>query len=54
LIERTGGAVGLHVEDILDAAAACWSAGRLAAGLGRSLPEVVPYDTTGLPMAIWW
>ena len=54
LIERNGGAVGLHVEDILDAAAACWSAGRLAAGLGRSLPEVVPYDTTGLPMAIWW
>ena len=32
LIERNGGAVGLDVEDILDAAAACWSAGRLAAG----------------------
>src|SRR5215471_8513255 len=27
LIERNGGAVGLDVEDILDAAAACWSAG---------------------------
>jgi predicted RNase H-like nuclease len=54
LIERNGGAVGLDVEDILDAAAACWSAGRLAAGLGRSLPEIVPHDSTGLPMAIWW
>src|SRR5262245_65262889 len=54
LIERNGGAVGLDVEDILDAAAACWSAGRLAAGLGRSLPEIVPHDRTWLPMAVWW
>jgi predicted RNase H-like nuclease len=53
VIEKAGRTQGLHVEDILDAAAACWSADRLAAGLGRSLPEVVPYDATGLPMAIW-
>jgi len=54
LIERNGGAVGLNVEDILDAAAARWSASRLVAGQGRSLPEIVPHDSTGLPMAIWW
>jgi predicted RNase H-like nuclease len=53
VIEKAGRTQGLHVEDILDAAAACWSAERLAVGLGRSLPEDVPYDTTGLPMAIW-
>jgi predicted RNase H-like nuclease len=32
---------------------ACWSAIRLASGKGRSLPEAVPRDITGLPMAIW-
>jgi predicted RNase H-like nuclease len=54
LIEKNGGAQGLQIEDIFDAAAACWSARRLATGQGRSLPEVIPFDSTGLPMAIWW
>jgi predicted RNase H-like nuclease len=51
---ENGRAEGLQVEDILDAAAACWSAGRLAAGHGRKLPEIVKLDSTGLPMASWW
>jgi threonine dehydratase len=43
----------LPIEDILDAAVACWSALRLAEGRGRSLIEPVPRDSTGLPMTIW-
>jgi predicted RNase H-like nuclease len=52
-IEEAGRAQGLPIEDILDAAVACWSALRLAVGKGRSLPSAVPLDSTGLPMAIW-
>ena len=53
LIEKAGRDQGLPIEDILDATVACWSALRLVGGTGRSLPDVVPLDTTGLPMAIW-
>lgn len=53
LIEKAGRDQGLPIEDILDATVACWSALRLARGEGRSLPDVIPLDTTGLPMAIW-
>jgi predicted RNase H-like nuclease len=53
VIERAGRDQGLPIEDILDATVACWSALRLAGGKGRSLPENVPFDSTGLPMAIW-
>jgi predicted RNase H-like nuclease len=52
-IEKAGRDQGLPIEDILDATVACWSAIRLAGGNGRSLPDPVPRDTTGLPMAIW-
>jgi predicted RNase H-like nuclease len=52
-IEATGRAQGIPVEDILDAAIACWSASRLAGGKGRSLLDPVPADSTGLPMTIW-
>jgi acyl dehydratase len=41
------------VEDIYDAAIACWSAVRLSNGEARSLPDDVSRDATGLPMAIW-
>lgn len=54
LIEKEGRSQGLAIEDILDATVACWSARRLAIGQGRSFPEVVPFDSTALPMAIWW
>jgi predicted RNase H-like nuclease len=43
----------LPLEDILDAAVACWSALRLAGDKGRSLIEPVPHDASGLPMTIW-
>jgi predicted RNase H-like nuclease len=43
----------LPIEDILDAAVACWSALRLAEGKGRSLIEPVPRDSAGLSMTIW-
>ena len=53
VIEKSGRDQGVPVEDILDAIVACWSALRLVGGKGHSLPSAVPFDTTGLPMAIW-
>jgi predicted RNase H-like nuclease len=53
VIEKIGGEQALPIEDILDATVACWSALRLAVGRGRSLPNAVPLDITGLPMLIW-
>jgi predicted RNase H-like nuclease len=53
MIEKAGRDQGLPTEDILDATVACWSAIRLAGGKGRSLPDAIPRDITGLPMAIW-
>ena len=53
VIEKTGRDQGLPIEDILDATVACWSALRLVGRKGRSLPDAVPFDITGLPMAIW-
>lgn len=52
-ILNAGRSVDLPVEDILDATVACWSALRLAAGHGRSIPDVAPLDATGLAMGIW-
>jgi predicted RNase H-like nuclease len=53
LIETSGRAQGLPIEDILDATVACWSALRIANGRGRSLPDVISCDNFGLQMAIW-
>ena len=53
MIEKSGRDRRIAIEDILDAAVAYWSALRLTADNGRSLPVVVPVDSTGLPMAIW-
>lgn len=52
-LEAKGRAQGLPVEDILDAAVACWSAYRIATGIGRSFPRDIPLDSCGLGMAIW-
>jgi predicted RNase H-like nuclease len=52
-IEKSGVDQEIPVEDIFDSAVACWSAVRLANGVGRSLPAEIPLDATGLPMAIW-
>jgi predicted RNase H-like nuclease len=53
ILEKSGRDQGLPIEDIFDAAIACWSAARLANGQARSLPEDISLDATGLPMAIW-
>ena len=48
-----GKAMGLPIEDMLDATVVCWSARRLAARQGRSLRAEGQSDATGLSMAIW-
>ena len=49
------GAVGtVAVDDILDAAVAAWSAGRIAAGEAVSLPSPPELDDDGRPIAIWY
>jgi predicted RNase H-like nuclease len=41
------------VDDVLDAAAAAWSARRIGAGEAISLPANPPLDARGRPVAIW-
>ncbi len=41
------------VDDVLDAAAAAWTATRIAAGEARCLPDPPEVFTDGLPSAIW-
>lgn len=41
-------------DDIIDAFAALWTAGRIASGTARSLPESVPFDAAGLPMRMMY
>jgi predicted RNase H-like nuclease len=53
VIENDGRRQSLPIEDILDATIACWSANRIATGVGRRLPDAVTMDSVGLPMAIW-
>jgi len=53
LIEKAGRDQGLPIDDVLDATVACWTALRMVGGKARSLPNVAPFDATGLPMAIW-
>jgi predicted RNase H-like nuclease len=47
--------VGIHaaVDDVLDAAAVAWSAGRLLAGTARSFPQPPAMDGSGRPVAFW-
>jgi predicted RNase H-like nuclease len=62
LLEAAGiwipGALGevgtVAADDILDAAAAAWSAGRIAAGEAIPLPSPPEYDDDGRPVAIWY
>jgi predicted RNase H-like nuclease len=42
------------VDDVLDAAAAAWSAERIRQRLGKSLPAVPPLARNGQPLAIWY
>jgi len=49
------GAAGVAgTDDVLDAAAAAWSAARLAAGSACSVPTPPERDGAGRPVAIWW
>ncbi|MFF8844552.1 DUF429 domain-containing protein [Streptomyces sp. NPDC015127] len=41
-------------DDVLDAAAAAWSAHRIARGRARSLPDPPEHDADGRPIAIWY
>ena len=41
-------------DDVLDAAAAAWSAQRIAAGTARTLPDPPERDSEGRPVAIWY
>ncbi len=41
-------------DDVLDAAAAAWSAGRIASGHASSLPDPPQASEAGLPIAIWF
>jgi len=44
---------GAGADDLLDALACLWVAGRLARGEARPFPDPPPRDPFGLPMAIW-
>jgi predicted RNase H-like nuclease len=48
---EVGAAVG--VDDMIDAAAAAWSATRLLAGTARSFPDPPDLDSAGRQIAIW-
>lgn len=44
---------GAGVDDVLDAAAAAWSAQRLLRGEGRPIPDPPEHADSGRPVAIW-
>ena len=52
-LEALGAAVRAPTVDLLDAAVACWTAGRLYNGAAISYPDFAPVDSTGLPMVMW-
>jgi predicted RNase H-like nuclease len=45
---------GAKDDDVLDALALLWTAGRIERGEARSLPAKIETDRAGLPMAIWY
>ena len=54
-LEAIDASVGsrVPVDDVLDAAAAAWTATRLLAGAARSLPDPPQRDASGRGIAIW-
>ena len=52
-LDRLGPAAFVPLDDVLDAAAAAWSAHRVATGVAQSLPEP-PETVDGRPIAIWF
>jgi predicted RNase H-like nuclease len=53
LPDDLAGAGVVPADDILDAAAAAWSARRIASGEASSMPSPPESGASGLPMAIW-
>lgn len=53
LPDLISGVTGAAADDVVDAAAAAWSARRLAKGAGRSLPDP-PQLSDGRRVAIWY
>lgn len=54
LPDDLGAAGSVPVDDVLDAAAAAWTAHRIARGIAESVPEHAEHDPHGRPMAIWF
>ncbi|MFI9785911.1 DUF429 domain-containing protein [Kitasatospora sp. NPDC051984] len=54
LPDELGEADPVLTDDVLDAAAAAWSAQRIATGTAACLPEVPEQDIGGRPVAIWY
>ena len=52
-LDQLGPAASVPLDDVLDAAAAAWSAHRVSIGLGESLPEP-PETIDGQLVAIWF
>ncbi|MGW2558312.1 DUF429 domain-containing protein [Streptomyces sp. NPDC001514] len=52
--DELGEAGRARPDDVLDAAAAAWSAHRIALGRARSLPDPPQHDGRGRPIAIWY
>ncbi|MDX1531104.1 MAG: DUF429 domain-containing protein [Rhodothermales bacterium] len=46
--------LGVARDDVADAFACCWTAGRIARGEAERLPERPPTDARGLRMEIWY
>lgn len=55
VLDRVGGDAASHaaVDDMLDAAVAAWTAGRILTGHARSFPVTPDTDADGRPVAIW-
>lgn len=53
LPDEIGAGDVVPVDDVLDAAAAAWSAARIASGAAISMPDPPDVHTDGLPAAIW-
>lgn len=51
---REDSAVRLPEDDVADAFAALWSAGRILKGVASRLPDHTVVDATGFPMNIWY
>jgi predicted RNase H-like nuclease len=51
---RLGPAGNVAVDDVLDAAAVAWSAGRIARGVATSLPDPPEAGVDGREVAIWF